>query len=476
MKFVDRKEELQRLEGLYLEEEFHFIPVYGRRRIGKTRLIAEFIKGKPAIFYMADSVAEVEQLRNLARTVGEFFDDPFLVESGFKDWYQFFEYMRRNVKRRMVLIIDEFPHLVHSNKAISSIFQKGIDQYLKETPLFLILMGSSVGMMEREVLFQKAPLYGRRTGELELGEMSFNTLKECFSAKKLDELVAIYGVMGAVPAYLEKLDPAKSIFENIEELVLTKGTFLYSEVEYLLREELREPRNYFVILRAISQGKRKLSEIINDTGFEKSFVSKYLEILRTLRLVEKEVPITEKYPEKSKSGLYRLHDRFIEFWFKFVFPNRSKLEIGRSGEVLRTIKADFDRHLSFAFEYICREYCLDLAANGNIRFSSIGRWWLRNEEIDIVALDEERAEIYLGEVKWSRKPVGIDILERLREKAQLVEWKGSPLKGKIRQVHYMLFSRSGFTDALLARARDESVLLISGKSDGAMRNGVLSIR
>ncbi len=458
MRFVDRKEELEILDRFYREDGFQFIPVYGRRRIGKTRLIQEFIKDKSAIYFLADSVAEHEQLRNLGREVGEFFNDPFLAETGFKDWYQFFDYLKRKLEGRTILVIDEFPYLVNSNKATSSIFQKGIDEYIKDTELFLILMGSSIGMMEKEVLFYKAPLYGRRTGSLELKEMGFGSLKEFFPKKKVDELVGIFGVMGTIPAYLEKLDPEKDIFRNIEELILNRGTFLYNEVEYLLREELREPRNYFVILRSIAQGKRKLSEIINDTGFEKSLLSRYLEILRGLRLIEKEVPVTEKYPDKSKLGLYRIHDRFFEFWFKYVFPNRGRLEIGRSKEVLRTIRETFGQHLSFVFEDVCREYCLELMRSGRIRFSSIGRWWHRNDEIDIVAIDEETRDIYFGEAKWSRKPVGVDILEPLRKKAPLVKWNTGN-----RREHFMLFSRSGFTDALRKKAKREAVLLVSVK-------------
>ena len=455
MKFVNRKDELFTLNRLHKEGKFQFIPIYGRRRVGKTRLVQELIKDKEAIYFLADSVSETEQLKNLGREVGGFFKDPFLAEGGFKDWYQFFEYIKRNSKDRLVLVIDEFPYLINSNKAISSIFQKGIDQYLKDTKIFLILMGSSIGMMEKEVLFYKAPLYGRRTGSLEVTEMKFSALKEFFPKKGMDELVSIYGVMGAIPAYLEKLDPTKDILHHIEELILDKGTFLYSEVEFILREELREPRNYFVILRSIAQGKRKMSEIINDTGFEKTLLSRYLDILRSLRFIEKEVPITEKYPEKSKLGLYRLHDRFFEFWFKYVFPNRGRLEIGKGKEVLALIKGTFDQHLSYAYEDVCREHCLELMREGKIQFTSIGRWWHKNEEIDIVALDEENKEIYLGEVKWSKKPVGVDILEQLQSKANLVDWN----KGK-RRVRFILFSRSGFTHGLKLRAEKEGALLI----------------
>jgi len=460
MKFINRNEEFEILSRFYKEDKFHFVPVYGRRRIGKTRLIQEFIKDKPAIYFLADSVAEQEQLKSLGREVGAFFDD-ILAQRGFADWQQFFEYLKKNVRDRTILVIDEFPYLVNSNKAISSIFQKGIDQYLKDTGLFLILMGSSVGMMEREVLFYKAPLYGRRTGSLKMNELSFNSMKEFFPGKGMEELVSIFGVIGAIPAYLEQLDPQKDIFGNIEELILNRGTFLSSEVEFILREELREPRNYFVILRSIAQGKRKVSEIINDTGFDKSLLSRYLEILRSLGFVEKEIPVTEKHPEKSKLGLYRIHDRFFEFWFRYVFPNRSRLEIGKSKEVLRKIKENFDQYLSFVFEDVCRQHCLELMKDGKMQFTSIGRWWRKNEEIDIVALDEESKEIYFIEVKWSKKPVGIDILDDLRRKALLVEWESGE-----RKEHFMLFSRSGFTDTLITRAKAEGIALLTVEGNG----------
>jgi AAA+ ATPase superfamily predicted ATPase len=455
MRFVDRRQELEILEDFHGKAAFQFVPIYGRRRIGKTRLIQEFLRDKAGVYFLAESVAEGEQLRNLGREAGRFFGDT-LAGRGFDDWHQFFEYLRGRVKKRTVLVIDEFPYLVHANRAIASVFQKGIDEQLRHTNVLLVLMGSSVGMMEREVLFYKAPLYGRRTGSLEIKEMAFGCLAEFFPGKRMDELVAFFGMVGTIPAYLEKLDPRKDVFSNIEEIVLKKGTFLQSEVEFILRQELREPRNYFVILRSIAQGKRKLAEIVNDTGFEKSLLSRYLEILRSLRLVDKEVPVTEKQVEKSKSGLYRIHDRFFEFWFKYVFPNRSRLEIGRTREVLGLIRRNFDQHLSLAFEDVCRQHCLELMRRGRMRFSSIGRWWHRGEEIDIVALDEESGDIYFGEVRWSKKPVGIDVMEDLGRKAALVDWK----PGK-RKERFMLFSRTGFTAAAVERARREGIALYS---------------
>jgi AAA+ ATPase superfamily predicted ATPase len=459
MDFVNRREELAFLERCHAAAGFQFVPIYGRRRIGKTRLVREFIRGKQALYFMADSVTEGEQLRNLGREAGEFFSDRFLAETGFQDWYQFFRYLRDKAhSERLVVAIDEFPYLVNTNSAISSIFQKGIDEMLRDSDIFLILLGSSIGMMEQEVLFSKAPLYGRRTGSLEVCEMRFSALKAFFPQLDLAERLAICGVMGTIPAYVEHVDPHLDRMTVIREKVLERGSFLHNEVEFLLREELREPRNYFVILRAIAQGKRKLSEIINDTGFEKTHLARYLDILRSLRFVDKEIPVTERYPEKSRLGLYRIHDRFFSFWFRYVFPFRSRLEIGQTDYLLTKINETFEQHLAFVYEDVCREICLDLLKEGAMEFSAIGRWWAKNEEIDLVALDDESKTVWFGECKWSIKKVGEDIYRDLQRKARLVDWGG----GK-RQERFILFSRSGFTTGMHQQAERDHVLLVTGE-------------
>ena len=455
LRFVNRQDELAFLKKIHGSGGFRFVPLYGRRRVGKTRLVQEFIQGKKAIYFLADSVSETEQLKTRGRILGEYFKDSILKDAGFKDWYQFFRYLKENQAKRLIIVIDEFPYLVYSNPAISSIFQKGIDDYLKKTDLFLILMGSSIGIMEKEVLFYKAPLYGRRSASLEVREMNFNGLREFFPEKSFHDLVKIYSVFGAIPAYIEKYNPRHDLFRNIKELILDKGTFLSNEVEYILMEELREPRNYFVILKAIAQGKRKLSEIMNETGFERSLVSRYLDILRSLRFVEKTIPVTEKHPEKSKQGLYRLHDKFFAFWFKYVFPNRSRIEIGNTDYVVQLIRDSLEHHLSTTYEDVCLELCRDLMAKRLMQYTLIGKWWSKNEEIDVVALDEETRTAWFGECKWSSRKVGEDIYRDLIRKAKLVEWQEGRRKDR-----YILFSKSGFTPKMTELARREGVSLI----------------
>lgn len=457
MNFVNREKELETLENAYRKPGFQFIPLYGRRRIGKTRLVREFLRDKRSIYFHADSASEKEQLKNLGRIVGTFTQDSILTYAGFRDWYQLFDYFKIKFERRLIFVIDEFPYLANANPAISSIFQKGIDDVLSQSDMFLILMGSSIGMMEKEILFYKAPLFGRRTGSLEVPEMRFCALRDFFPGQRFEDLVRIYSIFGAVPAYLEKYSSKQDIFKNIEAMTLDPGAFLYDEVEYLLREELREPRNYFVILRALSQGKHKMSEIINDTGFEKSLVARYLDILRKLNLVRKDIPVTEKNSEKSKRGLYRIRDKYIAYWFKYIFPNRSHLEIGDAGRVLSLIRNSFDDHTAASYEEVCMDLCRDIAGESLPALTDFGKWWSKTEEIDIVALAGGANDVLFGECKWSRNKVGEDVYRDLKRKADLVDWKREK-----RIPRYALFSRSGFTDAILRIAKQEDVFLVHG--------------
>ena len=213
MKFINRQKELEFLEKAHAAKGFQFVPIYGRRRIGKTELVKQFSKNKKAFYYLADTLDEKTQLKILGSNVGDLFDDFLVKEQGFRDWYSFFKFLEIKADEtddKLVVIIDEFPYLVKANPAISSIFQKGIDEYLKYTNIFLILMGSLIGMMEKEVLNYKAPLYGRRTGSLKLEEMSFFEMKDFFPGKSIRELVNIYTVCGVVPGYLEKYTGSES--------------------------------------------------------------------------------------------------------------------------------------------------------------------------------------------------------------------------------------------------------------------------
>lgn len=454
MEFINREYELEFLRRSYREEESHFIVLYGKRRVGKTSLVKEFSKGVPHVYFLADKATEKDQLKALSERVGLLFGDEFLVSRGFGTWYEFFRYLKG--KGRVVVVIDEFPFLIESNRAIPSIFQKGWDEELKDSQVYLLLLGSSIGMMESEVLAYKSPLFGRRTGQMLVTPMDYWHARKFFPGVPADQLMYIYAILGGTPAYLLQFDPKANLWDNVVNRMLVPEAYLFSEPEFILREELREPRNYFAILRAISMGKTRSGEIINETGFEKNIVSKYLSVLTDLRIVRREVPVTEKSFEKSRKGLYLVDDNFFRFWFNFIFPNKSFIE-ERELEYLveKKIKPRLDIFTSHTFEEVCRAY-VKKGLLEDRRFQQVGRWWSKDAEVDLVGLNDEENEILLGEVKWSVNPVGTDILAELKRKAGLLEW-GRPG----RRESFALFSRSGFTPELVRVAAEEGVLLRS---------------
>jgi len=426
-KFINRENELQVLEERFESGKPEFIVIYGRRRVGKTELIKNFSKDKPHIYFLSDKRSDNEQLNEISRKIGEFFEDSFLISRRFENWIQMFEYLKNKIKKRIVITIDEFPFLMMSNKSIPSIFQKGWDEYLKDTNVLLVLCGSSIGMMERGVLSYKSPLYGRRTGQLLINPLNFLNAGEFFPKYNLEEKIKVFTILGGVPAYLRQFDDSYSIEENIKKNILRTDSFLFTEPEFLLKEELKEPRTYFSILKAISFGKMKLGEIAAVLGIERNKVSMYMSVLENLRFIERVLPITEKHPHKSRKGLYFLRDNFMKFWLRFVYPYKTELEMNEVENVLSNkIKPFLDQHISFAFEDICKEFLIELNKKRKLpfNFERIGKWWYKDKEIDLIALNESMKQILFCEVKWSELKEGevMDIINSLKEKSKNVEW------------------------------------------------------
>lgn len=450
--FINREKELDFLESKWKEEQAHLIVLWGKRRVGKTELVKQFLKNKPHIYFLAGSTSEREQLNIFSRSIGEFFHEPLLLTRGFTTWEEIFSYIKEKNKR-FVLVIDEFPYLIQANPGISSLFQKAWDEYWSKSQIYLILLGSSVGIMETDVLGYRAPLYGRRTGQWKVQPMSFSAISKFRSSRPFEDRLMHYSVAGGIPAYWLKFSDEKGFYQNLRDRVLKKGEMLYDEVEFLLREELREPRYYFSLLQAIAQGKRKLSEIVNATGISQPVANKYLGVLSDLDIVEREVPVTEEKPLKSKKGLYKIKDEFFRFWFRFVFPKRGDIEMDRQEEILKAIKQEMPQYLSVVYEKVAREVLWE-NAESIFSLDALGRWWDKNEEIDIVGINKEKAAILFAEVKWTEKPVGTNIIEELKAKAEGVEWG----KGKARK-YFALFSKSGFTPDMLKQAKEEGVVL-----------------
>jgi hypothetical protein len=455
MKFINRKKELDYFNGNWRAKTNQFIIIYGKRRVGKTELTKQFIKNKPSVYYLADKTTLNDQLKEIGRLVGSYFKDEILAEQGFPAWLDVFKYLKRKCKQKFVLAIDEYPYLVESSPAISSIFQKGWDEYLKNSKVTLILTGSSVAMMESETLSYGSPLYGRRTGQIELLPLTFKQSNKFFPNKNFAEFMSFYAITGGMPAYLLQFDKSKSALTNVEEKVFPTTEYLHNEVEFIIREELREPKNYLSILKAISSGKAKFSEIINETAIEKNVLTKYLNTLEKLFLIQREVPVTEKNPDKSRKGIYKICDNFTRFWFQYVFQFRSQIELANYSEPVKKLTREKGLLAleAISYERVCQEIILEYQA-GIFNFERVGRWWDKNKEIDLVALNYDTRQILFAEAKWSNKLIGLNILNELREKARYIDWHRDS-----RKEYFALFSKSGFTDDMLKSAKQEDVFL-----------------
>ena len=282
----------------------------------------------------------------------------------------------------------------------------------------LVLLGSSVAMMETDVLNYKSPLYGRRTAQWKVEPLKLSTTKLFFPQWNINTLVHVYSCLGGVPAYLQKFDLQMDFWQNVEQRILKKGEFLYEEADFLLREELREPRNYAAILQALAQGATTYGEIVNETNLERSMLSRYLGILEDLRFIQRIYPVAAK--AKPRKGQYLIADYYLNFWFKYVFSNKIALEAGDTVAVLNKIRKDYSNYLGRIFEQITIELLKEQKNQSKLpfAFTEIGKWWYKDAEIDIVATDEQTKTATFLEVKWSKitKNDSRRILQSLRKK------------------------------------------------------------
>ena len=457
MKFINREQELKALERFWKDKGAQLIVIYGKRRVGKTELIKHFIHGKPSLYFLARRISEKENLLSLGKVIGDFFKDTILKTQGIGKWDDVFLYLKEQFENKkagsLILVIDEFPYLAEANKGISSIFQAGWDEYLKDTPIYLILCGSSIGMMEEETLAYKAPLYGRRTGQLFIKPLPYLEARKFFPGYNFEEALRAYSVAGGIPTYILKMANYSLLKKAVEEEIFSTERILYKEIEFILKEELREPRNYFSILKAIGSNCTKVSEIINDTGLEKSALHNYLFVLEDLHLIEKQVPVIEKNPQRSRKSRYYLRDQFFKFWFNYCFPFMGELELRNKMPSLKAFKDSFEYIVAQNYEKVAQEI-LHQYQDKIFTFHKVGRWWNKDEEIDIVALNNQTNEILFGEVKWSKKKIGTKIYEELKRKSQKVEWGKQD-----RKEYFCLFSKSGFTPRMKRIAKEEKVFL-----------------
>ena len=428
LKLVNRLAELRFLEEQYLSEQSGFLVISGRRRVGKTMLLISFLEGKPGFYFLASQEGDLQNIRALAHSMGQYLNDPLFERGRFTGWPDLFSAFVHHTgfadmtdPKKVVLVIDEFPYLIDYNPAVPSAFQIIWDQILKDCKVLLILSGSSISTMETAVLGYASPLYGRRTGQWQVEPLPFEEIGQ-FLPYPAEELVMTWCVLGGIPGYLNKFDPDRSFKENLKAQILNKGAYLYNEADLLMNYEFREPANYLVIFRAIAGGCMTLSRICSETGLDKSMVSKYLNVLVRLHILNEEIPVTEHAGFRKRH--YRIIDPYFNFWFRFVAPNRIDIEAQRNDAVMERVMDTLPAYCGSMFEILVQDLIRRRCILGDRHFTRIGRWWYKEEEIDCVALDEESRSVLFCECKWQDMSYheAREVLNALRTKANDVRW------------------------------------------------------
>lgn len=440
--FVNRKNEIDFLEGKYKEKTSQLILIYGRRRIGKTELTRQFAENKDHIYYFVENLNIKTHLGNLSEIIGKKYNLPLKFDS-FEELFNFLK------DKNLILIFDEFQEFLKEDKNFLNNLQKNWDEFLKKSDLFLILVGSSMSVFYK-MLSYNSPIYGRRTGDWEVNGLSFKDISKFLPKYSKEDLIKTYGILGGVPEYLLKFDPKKSFWHNIENNILKKGSFLYNEMQMLLSYELKELNTYLLILRSISEGMNKLGEIASKNYLQITVLPKYLQTLIRLGFVDYILP----FPYKArKKGIYIIKDNFTWFWFRFLFRNKTALENLQQKSVLNEIKKDFDREFGLRFELIAKEF---LAEMFGLEFR---KGWYKEIDIDLLALDEKNKKLLVFEVKWKNLDFSKSkkILKELENKARYlpIELKkyriktgiiGRNIKDKnrLRKMGFLVFDLSDF--------------------------------
>ncbi len=385
--FVDREEELMVLRERLRSDKFELVVIYGRRRVGKTRLVLESVRGFKYVYYLA---VEGDNLRYFKRVASKVVPE---LRYSMEDWESYFNFLKDKI-----VIIDEFPNVVKEDPRVVSVFQRIVDTILKGTKTKVILLGSSVSMMSSKVLSYRSPLYGRRTASIKLGPLKFHYLRRFFPHTSWEELVEIYGLTDGMPYYIEKV--RTPFWKWLEEELRRPDTFLKDEVDFLMKYEFSDASTYKKILEAIAFGKNTPKEIREYLRMRHSDIMPYLRNLIEAGFIVREVPVTEG--PKSKRGRYYIADNFTAFWFRYIYPNLSAIEEGIFS--VNEVREDYPNYLGQVFEKVGKQLLIELSKLGELPFkpTRIGRWWYKGLEVDVVALNPRERKALLVEVKWSK--------------------------------------------------------------------------
>lgn len=456
--FYCREEELAVMNRRYEKGRFECIILYGRRRVGKTALINEFCKDKPTVYFSALNASAQENLEALSRAVYSFKEPEGIRTPVYHSYEDALDAITAIAgKQRLVFVIDEYPYLAKAERSISSRLQHIIDHAWQEGQLYLILCGSSMSFMEYQVLGYESPLYGRRTAQIKVQALTYRETALFHPELPLQDQALLYGITGGIPHYINKLEVENDLDEAILENLFNTSSYLFEEPENLLKQELREPAIYNSIISVVAGGAGRSNEISTKVGLESGVCAKYLRVLLDLGILKKETPVMEKSGRKT---IYMIGDNFFRFWYRFVPRNMSVISAGRIRQVYEVAAKQFYAdYMGLVFEQMCREYLLRYAQNLPFLFREVGQWWgtdpqtRREVQIDLVGVPMEGNEYLIGSCKYRNEKTGTEELELLRRYAAVFRRDG--------RFHYYIFSKGGFTTALLEMEKQGEVTLLT---------------
>lgn len=421
MKFVDRIGETARLRDALSRKKSSLVVVYGRRRLGKSTLIKRVLSDRD-VYFLADRSEGQHQRTLLAKVIAQVFSD--FDKLTYPDWESMFRAVNYRADKRFTLCLDEFPYLVEQSPELPSVLQKIVDE--KQLKYNLVLCGSSQNMMYGLFLDSTAPLYGRADEIMRLAPIRLPYIQEALG---LDATAAIeeYSVWGGVPRYWELRESRSSLDDAMWHNILSVNGALYEEPIKLFQDDVKDIVKTSTIMSYIGTGANRLSEIAGRCDEPATNLSRPLKKLIDLGFLEKDVPfgIDEKNAKKS---LYKIEDPFMAFYYQFVVPNRSFIELNRRLPIEQALNTHFSEYVSMQWEKMCRDAVTGNLVNGVV-YGKAKRWWgsVLNEakkaeqvEFDVVAESIDKKYLLVGECKWTTQENGKQLTAELLRKAKLL--------------------------------------------------------
>lgn len=465
--FIGRERELASLKDFYEKDGIGMTVIYGRRRIGKSTLIAEFVKDKKVIFYTATKVGKDRNLELFSKQVTDLFLSG-IEDISFHTIEAVFDFINKNISdEKVILVIDELPYWAEKDEALLSILQKYMDTVWHDKNLKIILCGSALSFMENKVLSEKSPLFGRRDSQIKLDAFDYLDAAKFVPDYSNEDKAICYGITGGVAKYLSMIDSSKSLDENIIKLYFRTDGYLYDETRNLLTQEFSDITLVNNIIEQIASGQNTINIIANKTGEKESTILYSLEKLISIGLVEKKKCITEE--KNKKKTQYILKDHMFKFWYEFIPKATSVIEMGQ-GELYyhKAVKPVLHSYMGSVFEDMCRYYTLQHGILGEFDcfVTTVGTWWgtetiinengekkAQSTDIDVVALSEIEKKAVVGECKFKNEKIDKGIYETLVRRSHLIS-------SKYQVVKYILFSLSGYTE-WFDTLSDHNVVLLS---------------